>query len=126
MSTFKDKAAGVASSTAKAAKYAAFVAKTKMQIKLEENKIRSEYTKLGKVYYKDYITDEEPDEAEYKPICEAISESFGKISEMKDALKAAKAEYNNEAAPKDAAEDAPVSEAEPEVQEILALEEVNE
>ena len=89
----KEKAAGVALSAAKTAKHLAFLAKKRMEIALEQDKIRRAYTKLGKVYYKDYITDEEPDEAEYKPLCEGISDSFRRINELKDEMSAAKEAY---------------------------------
>ena len=48
--------------------------------------------------YKDYVIDEEPDEAEYKPLCDAITASFSRINDIKEELAAAKAEYNGEAA----------------------------
>lgn len=96
MEQFKEKAAAAAESAAKTAKYVAFVAKTKMEIRLEKEKIHRLYAKLGKVYYKDYVTDEEPDEAEYKPVCEQISDSFRRINALKDALEDAKEEYNAE------------------------------
>ncbi len=108
----KEKAAGAALSAAKTAKYLAFVAKRRMEIAMEQEKIRRAYTKLGKIYYKDYVTDEEPDEAEYKPLCEAISESFRRINALKDEMAAAKEEYNG------------VSDEEPE--ELPALEETDE
>lgn len=95
MEQFKEKAVSAAEAAAKTAKYLAFVAKTKMEIRLEKEKIRRLYAKLGKVYYKDYVTDEEPDEAEYKPLCELISDSFRRINALKDALEDAKEEYNS-------------------------------
>ncbi len=94
MDNFKEKATNAANCAAKTAKYVAFVAKTRMEIKLEKEKIRRLYAKLGKVYYKDYITDEEPDEAEYKPLCESISDSFRRINDLRDALEDAKEAYN--------------------------------
>lgn len=97
MEQFKEKAAAAAESAAKTAKYYGFVAKTKMEIRLEKEKIRRLYAKLGKVYYKDYVTDEEPDEAEYKPLCELISDSFRRINALKDALEDAKEAYNSSA-----------------------------
>ena len=59
----------------------------------EQEKIRRLYAKLGKVYYKDYVTDEEPDEAEYAPICNAISDSFRRINTLKEELSDAKDAY---------------------------------
>lgn len=111
MENLKEKAADAALSAAKTAKYLAFIAKKRMEITMEQEKIRRAYTKLGKVYYKDYITDEEPDEAEYQPLCESISESFRRINELKDEIATAKAEYYGK-----------TEEAE-ESEELIALEE---
>lgn len=102
----KEKANEAAQGAAKVAKYVAFVSKKRLAIISEQEKIRRAYTKLGKVYYKDYVTDEEPDEAEYKPLCEAITASFSRINDMKEEIAAAKAEYCGEdAAQEDPEED---------------------
>ena len=97
---WKDMAAGAAQkateaaqSAAKAAKYVAFVSKKKLAIAAEQEKIRRAYGRLGKVYYKDYVTDEEPDDAEYAPICNAISDSFRRINTLKEELSDAKDAY---------------------------------
>ena len=60
------------------------------------------------------MTDEEPDDAEYKPICEEISVSFRRINELREEIAAAKAEYNVEGASEDENDDV----------DIFALEEV--
>lgn len=91
-----DKASGAAQSAARAAKYVALISKKRLAILNEQEKIRRSYTKLGKVYYKDYVTDEEPDDAEYCPLCESISESFRRINELREEIAAAKAAYNAE------------------------------
>lgn len=104
MEMFKEKATEAAQSAAKTAKYVALVSKKRLAILNEQDKIRRNYTRLGKVYYKDYVTDEEPDEAEYEPICEEISESFRRINTLRDEIAQAKAAYQDAA--DDAAEDA--------------------
>ena len=114
MDHFKEKANEAAVSAAKVAKYVAFVSKKRLAIVSEQDKIRRAYAKLGKVYYKDYVTDEEPDDAEYKPICEEISVSFRRINELREEIAAAKAEYNGEGASEDENDDV----------DIFALEEV--
>lgn len=96
MEDLKAKANEAAQNAAKTAKYVAFVSKKRLAILSEQEKIRRAYTKLGKIYYKDYVTDEEPDEAEYKPLCDAITASFSRINDMKEEIAAAKAEYNGE------------------------------
>lgn len=90
----KEKAAGAAMNAAKTAKHLAFVAKKRMELAVEQEKIRRAYTKLGKIYYKDYVTDEEPDEAEYKPLCDSITDCFCRINAIKDEIEEAKAAYH--------------------------------
>ena len=98
MSTFeelKDRAIHVAGATADAAKQLAMVSKCRIQIAAEQEKIRSLYTKLGKLYYKDFVTDEEPDEAEYQPLCDSISEHYRKISRLRDLMEQAKNDFQS-------------------------------
>ena len=93
MDTVKTAVTNAAENAAKAAKYYAFVSKKRLAILAEKEKIRRNYTKLGKVYYKDYVTDEEPDDAEYVPLCEAISNSYRLINALKEQIAIAKEEY---------------------------------
>ena len=96
MSTFeelKDKALHAASVTADAAKQLAIISKCRVQIVAEQEKIRALYAKLGKVYYKDYVTDEEPDEAEYEPLCDSISAHYRRISRLRELMEEAKSNY---------------------------------
>lgn len=95
METVKNAVSSAAESAAKAAKYYSFVSKKRLAILAEKEKIRRNYTKLGKVYYKDYVTDEEPDDAEYVPLCEAISNSYRLINALKEQIAIAKEEYQN-------------------------------
>ena len=90
----KDKAVDAAQAAARAAKLVAILSQKKLLIAREQEKIRRNYTRLGRIYYKDYVTDEEPDEAEYKPLCEAISNSFRYINDLKDDIVDAKEEYS--------------------------------
>ena len=114
MENIKDKANAAAQTAARAAKYVALASKKRLEIVKEQEKIRRNYAKLGKVYYKDDVTDEEPDEAEYKPICEEISVSFRRINELREEIAEAKAEYNGDDAAEDENDDV----------DIFALEEV--
>lgn len=86
VNNFCDKAGEVAHSAADKTKALAKIAKYKLKISKLQEKIRRDYQKLGKVYYKDFITDEEPDEAEYDPICREISDTFLQISELKEEI----------------------------------------
>lgn len=79
-------AADVMQRAAKTAKHYAGIAKKKMEIRVEEEHIRKNYTKLGKLYYKDYITEAEPDAAEYEPLCAAISDSYRRITDLKQEI----------------------------------------
>lgn len=94
MDTMKERANCAAQNAAKAARYVTLVSKKRMEILSEQEKIRRNYTRLGKVYYKDFVTDEEPDDAEYQPLCDAISASYRRINELKEELAEAKAAYN--------------------------------
>ena len=87
----KEKAYYAASLTADTAKHLALISKYRLAILAEQEKIRSLCTKLGKVYYKDYITDEEPDEAEYSPLCDRISDCYRRINELREKLEDLKA-----------------------------------
>lgn len=98
MATFeelRDRALQVAGVTADAAKQLALVSKYRLQIAAEQEKVRALYTKLGKLYYKDFVTDEEPDEAEYQPLCDSISQHYRKISKLRDLMEEAKNNYQN-------------------------------
>lgn len=96
METLKCKAVHVAGGAAQTARLVALISKKKFAILAEQDKIRRCYTQLGKVYYKDYVTDEEPDDAEYDPLCERISQSFRRINRLRQEMAAAKAELAGE------------------------------
>ena len=94
MEVLKEKTVDAAQSAARAAKLVAVVSQKKLLILSEQEKIRRLYTRLGKIYYKDYVTDEEPDEAEYKPVCEQISDCYRSINALREEIADAKAEYH--------------------------------
>ena len=93
---WKETACAAAGTAMDAARYVAFMSKRRLEILAEQEKIRRLYTRLGKVYYKDYVTDEEPDEAEYAPLCEKISEAYRRINHLRDEMEEAKATYRGE------------------------------
>ena len=98
MSTFenlKSKVKSAATATVDATKQFAIVSKCKVKISTEQDKIRALYAELGKLYYKDYVTDEEPDEAEYKPLCNRISAHYRKIAQLRDRMNEAKNNYQS-------------------------------
>ena len=90
--TVKEFAAGVVQTAAEKTKQLATIAKANAAILAEENKIKKAQLELGKLYYKDFALDEEPDEAEYLPWCDKITESLKVIEEMKATIEAFKAE----------------------------------
>ena len=122
MEEFKGKAVDAAQIAARAAKHVAFMTKKHMEIAREQEKIRRNYTRLGKVYYKDYVTDEEPDEAEYQPLCDAISDSYKLINTLRTEMEQEKADYTGQKAEKKE-EPAEETAEEPEVLEPAAEEE---
>lgn len=93
MEAIYEKAVDVAQSAKRTAVLLATISQKKLLIAREQEKIRRNYTRIGKVYYKDYVTDEEPDDAEYAPICNAISDSFRRINTLKEELSDAKDAY---------------------------------
>ena len=126
LETLKCKAVHVAGGAAQTARLVALISKKKLAILAEQDKIRRCYTQLGKVYYKDYVTDEEPDEAEYQPLCEAISDSFRLINELREEMAEAKEAYAAKGEPEapETAEEAP--EEAPEDVTIVPIEDAEE
>lgn len=79
----KGYATNAAQSAGKKAKKLAAIAKANIAILAEEEKVKKAQLELGKVYYKDFILDEEPDQAEYLPLCDKITESLKLIDNLK-------------------------------------------
>lgn len=95
LENLKAKVKVAATATVDATKQFAIISKCKLKIAAEQDKIRKLYAKLGKLYYKDFITDEEPDEAEYKPLCDSISDHYRQISYLRARLEEAKTNYQS-------------------------------
>lgn len=89
--SIKNKAAGIAQAAATRAKNLAQIAKANIDIRNEESKQKEAYLELGKLFYRDYMTGEESDEAEYLPWCDKISESVKKVTELRDLIEDLKA-----------------------------------
>lgn len=90
--------ASFADKATEAARHLAFVTGRKLQIIRQQEHIRHLYAQLGKLYYKDRITDTEPDEAEYQPICDAISDAYRTISRIRDEIEASRSGARAESA----------------------------
>lgn len=89
--------AEAAQAAARVTKSAAAVTKSNISILTEQDKQKKAYMELGKLYYRDYITGEEPDEAEYLPLCEAITEAAKNIDALRGELEDAKANFSKPA-----------------------------
>lgn len=101
----KNKVSAVAQSGASKAKNLAQTAKANLDIRAEQDKQKKAYLELGKLFYRDFITGEESDEAEYLPWCDKITESVKKIDELRTMIDDMKSG--------DAPADAEVCDAEP-------------
>ena len=118
----KEAAAGVAKSAAEKTKLLSIIAKDNLEILAEQDKMRKAYTELGKVYYKDFAMEEEPDEAEYLPWCSKITVCRKKIEALKDEIADCKEKLGGDA---DELVIVPVEEAYPEeaaAEEAVAVE----
>ena len=117
----KGYAANAAQTAVKKTKMLASVAKANIAILSEEEKIKKAQIELGKIYYKDFILDEEPDQAEYLPLCDKITESLKLIDNLKLEIALAREEAS---VPEEAVEDVPQENEAEEVQvpEIVVVE----
>ena len=85
--------AEAAQAAARVTKSAAAVTKSNISILTEQDKQKKAYLELGKLYYRDFITGEEPDDAEYLPLCEAITEAAKNIEALRAELEEAKVNF---------------------------------
>ena len=85
-----------AQAAANKAKSLSAIAKSNVSILTEQEKLKKVYAELGKLYYRDYITGEEPDDAEYLPLCDKISELVKGIQDLRSNIDAAKAKPEKE------------------------------
>ena len=92
----------VAQAAANKAKSLTTVAKSNFNLLSEQEKLKKAYAELGKLYYRDYVTGEEPDDAEYLPLCDKITELVKTISELRENINDAKAKSEKDAVSVDA------------------------
>ena len=95
----KEKAVDVAQTAAQKTKDLASIARAKLSILTEEDKIRKAQLEIGKLYYRDYVLGEEMDNAEYLPWCDKITESKAVIEDLKDMIDDLKTGVDPEEAP---------------------------
>ncbi len=86
----------VAQAAANKAKSLTSIAKSNVNLLTEQEKLKKAYAELGKLYYRDYITGEEPDDAEYLPLCDKISELVKGIQELRTNIDNARATAEKE------------------------------
>lgn len=87
----KDRAFDAAQTAVQRTRDFAAIAKAKLSIAAEKEKIRKAHQELGKLYYRDYVLDEEMDSAEYLPWCDKITDSRAIIEDLKDLIEDLKA-----------------------------------
>lgn len=97
LEALKGLVAEAAQAAARVTKNAASVAKANVSILTELDKQKKAYLELGKLYYRDYITGEEPDDAEYLPLCEAITEATKNLEALRGELEEAKSAFTAKA-----------------------------
>ena len=90
--TICEMASEAAQVAAKKTKKLAEIAKANVSIYSEEDKIKKAQLELGKLYYRDYVVGEEPDQAEYLPWCQRIDEAKQTIADLRDYVEELKAE----------------------------------
>ncbi|MBQ1372065.1 MAG: hypothetical protein IIY70_03955 [Oscillospiraceae bacterium] len=93
LEALKGLVAEAAQAATRVAKSTAAVTKSNISLLAEQDKLKKAYQELGKLYYRDFITGEEPDEAEYLPLCNAITEATKNIELLRDELEDAKASF---------------------------------
>ena len=103
---FVAKANEVAQAAAKKAKDVTGIAKAKVAILTEEDKIKKAQVELGKLYYRDFAEGTTPDAQEYLPWCDKITESKTTIEELKAKIEELRATGAVDDADEDAADDA--------------------
>lgn len=120
----KNYATNAAQAAAKKTKKLASIAKANIAILAEEDKVKKAQLELGKVYYKDFILNEEPDQAEYLPWCDKITESLKLIDNLKMEIELARQpEVEEEEPEKDipVVDEEIVEEAEAVAEEVAAV-----
>ena len=126
--TIRGFATNAAQTAAGKTKKLASIAKANFAILAEEDKVKKAQQELGKVYYKNFVSGEEADLAEYLPLCEKITESLKLIESLKAEIEEARGgaapaapaeDFNIEEVPAEEAPEAPAEE--PAMPEIVVV-----
>ncbi len=98
LEALKNMAMDAAQAAVKATKNAATVTRANINIFTEQEKQKKAFLELGKLYYRDFITGEEPDDAEYLPLCDRITEAAKNIEALRTNIDDIKAKPQEEEA----------------------------
>lgn len=98
LEALKNMAVDAAQAAVKATKNAAAVTRANINIFTEQEKQKKAFLELGKLYYRDFITGEEPDDAEYLPLCDRITEAARNIESLRTNIDDIKAKPEEEEA----------------------------
>lgn len=90
--SIKDMAVNAADIARKKATALAAIAKAKVAIFAEEDKIKKAEGELGRLYYNDYVSGNAADTAAYQLICDRITLSRGAIQEQRELIARVQAE----------------------------------
>lgn len=108
----KGKALETAQFAVQKTKDAAAIAKAKLSIAGENETIRKAQQELGKLYYRDFILNEEMDSAEYLPWCDKITAARENVEALKAQIEEIKeCGYVADCDFEETEEDIPVAEA---------------
>ena len=121
--TLKNIALEAAQAAVKATKNAASVTRSNINIFTEQEKQKKAFLELGKLYYRDFITGEEPDDAEYLPICDRITEAAKNIEAMRTNIEDIRSAKQQE---EECCEEAPCEEEKPAEEAKTVEETLNE
>ena len=94
LNVLKGKAVDAAQMAAAKSKELAAIAKAKVNIAAEQDKIKRAQVELGKLYYRDFVAGSDQEAAEYLPWCEKITASKQVIAEQQAIIDAMKKEGN--------------------------------
>lgn len=113
LEALKNMAVDAAQAAVKVTRNAASVTRANINIFTEQEKQKKAFLELGKLYYRDFITGEEPDDAEYLPLCDRITEAAKNIEALRSNIEDIKAEIPVEDEDCEACEEAPETEEAP-------------
>ena len=120
-------AGNVAQNAVKQTKSLAAVAKLKIAIAAEEDKVKQAYSELGRLFYRDYEAGTEAAMEDYQPWCDKITEAKAAIAKLNDDMAAARVQEDIPVVTEEAAPEEPVLEiVEEEAPEREAAEEAAE